>query len=290
MLKYLNSDNRRILVADEVGLGKTIEAGHILLEMKARGQLRNALIICPKSLQVKWREELLNKFGLPFKIYDDLKEYVQDLKDRGSNLKAILNYEKVRSNKEKLADGKTEIQKNPLLSYLQETDRFIDFVICDEAHRTTGATALGSAESAFVRIHDNSYIKADKRLYMTATPRLYGDSAKKKAEEKDIILCSMDDEELYGKEIYRIGFGRAVELGALSDYKVLVLTLRDDTPLPSDVMGAIQDENQEINTDDAVKLVGCGLLLCFGISTVRNNPLAKSKDSKRCRSYQDLCE
>lgn len=164
LLKYLNSDNRRILVADEVGLGKTIEAGHILLEMKARGQLRNALIICPKSLQVKWREELLNKFGLPFKIYDDLTEYVQDLKDRGSNLKAILNYEKVRSNKEKLADGKTEIQKNPLLSYLQETDRFIDFVICDEAHRLRNESTQQARGARIL------FEKVRSVVMLTATP------------------------------------------------------------------------------------------------------------------------
>lgn len=155
-------------------------------------------------------------------------------------------------------------------------DYSFDFIICDEAHRTTGATMMGESESAFVRIHDNHYIKADKRLYMTATPRLYGDSAKKKAEEKDIILCSMDDEALYGKEIYRIGFGRAVELGALSDYKVLVLTLRDDTPLPTDVLSAIQDENQEINTDDAVKLVGC--INALSKRVVPNPDLVKNVD------------
>ena len=49
LLKFLNSENRRILIADEVGLGKTIEAGHIMLELMARRELRNALIICPKS-------------------------------------------------------------------------------------------------------------------------------------------------------------------------------------------------------------------------------------------------
>jgi len=95
LLKFLNSDNRKILVADEVGLGKTIEAGHILLEMKARGQLQNALIICPKSLQLKWKDELKNKFGLSFKIYDRIEDLVEDLRERGTNLKGIINYEKI---------------------------------------------------------------------------------------------------------------------------------------------------------------------------------------------------
>ena len=53
-----------------------------------------------------------------------------------------------------------------------------DLIICDEAHRTTGATFDGEDESAFVRIHDADYIKGAKRLYMTATPRIYGEAAK----------------------------------------------------------------------------------------------------------------
>ena len=71
LLKFLYSGNKRLLVADEVGLGKTIEAGHIMLELKARNQLKNVLIICPLSLQAKWQTELKDKFGLIFDIYED---------------------------------------------------------------------------------------------------------------------------------------------------------------------------------------------------------------------------
>lgn len=63
-----------------------------------------------------------------------------------------------------------------------------DLVICDEAHRTAGYTAPGDDPSAFVRIHDSDYIKADKRLYMTATPRIYADSSKTTAAEKEITV------------------------------------------------------------------------------------------------------
>ena len=80
-----------------------------------------------------------------------------------------------------------------------------DLVICDEAHRTTGATALGTDESAFVRIHNNDYIHASKRLYMTATPRIYDDSTKARAGQKNAILASMDDVETYGEELFRLG-------------------------------------------------------------------------------------
>ena len=138
-----------------------------------------------------------------------------------------------------------------------DRDYTFDFIVCDEAHRTTGATLSGKDESHFVKVHSNENINARRRLYMTATPRLYEENTKKKAEQNSVILCSMDDESLYGKEFYRIGFGEAVEKGLLADYKVLILTVRDNTPMPVSVMESIQDKDKEINTDDAVKLVGC---------------------------------
>ena len=138
-----------------------------------------------------------------------------------------------------------------------DRDYTFDFIVCDEAHRTTGATLSGKDESHFVKVHSNENIKARRRLYMTATPRLYEENTKKKAEQNSVVLCSMDDESLYGKEFYRIGFGEAVEKGLLADYKVLILTVRDNTPMPVSVMESIQDKDKEINTDDAVKLVGC---------------------------------
>ncbi len=131
-----------------------------------------------------------------------------------------------------------------------------DLIICDEAHRTTGVTLSGSDESAFVRVHDNEFIKAKKRLYMTATPRLFDDNAKSRALQADAELCSMDDVTKYGEEIYRIGFGKAVEEGLLSDYKVLVLTL-SESDMPLAIQQMIADDSNEINTDDASKLIGC---------------------------------
>lgn len=131
-----------------------------------------------------------------------------------------------------------------------------DLIICDEAHRTTGVTLAGNDESTFVKVHDNSFINADKRIYMTATPRLYGDESKKKAEESSAVICSMDDEALYGKEIYRIGFGEAVERDLLSDYKVLILTLSENDVTP-EVQRVLQNSEQEIGIDDASKLIGC---------------------------------
>src|SRR5690606_33683209 len=130
-----------------------------------------------------------------------------------------------------------------------------DLIICDEAHRTTGVALAGEDESAFTKVHDANFIKAKKRLYMTATPRLYDDNTKSKAAQAEAILCSMDDKALYGEEMYRIGFGEAVERNLLTVYKVLILTLNDQD-VPPAVQRMIADGEFEINTDDVSKLIG----------------------------------
>lgn len=131
-----------------------------------------------------------------------------------------------------------------------------DLVICDEAHRTTGATFGDDDESNFVRIHDADYIRAAKRLYMTATPRIYGDNAKLKAESGEVTLCSMDDEALYGKELFVINFSEAVQRGLLTDYKVLVLTV-EESVINRRLQELLKDEDNQLKVDDAAKIVGC---------------------------------
>jgi predicted helicase len=136
------------------------------------------------------------------------------------------------------------------------TEAEFDLIICDEAHRTTGVTLADEDESAFVKVHDNKFLRSRKRLYMTATPRLYRDDAKTKAKEADAYLCSMDDPKLYGAEIYRIGFGQAVEKDLLTDYKVLILTI-NDRDIPPTLQSVIANSENEINADDVSKLIGC---------------------------------
>lgn len=143
-----------------------------------------------------------------------------------------------------------------MLAHTNNEYGVFDLIICDEAHRTTGVTLKGSDESAFVKVHDNSFIQAKHRIYMTATPRLYTDEARKKAEESDAILCSMDDVSMYGEEIYRIGFGEAVEKNLLTDYKVLILAVGDKDITPA-LRKAITNEDGTITVDDASKFVGC---------------------------------
>ncbi|MCO5802569.1 Type ISP C-terminal specificity domain protein [Phocaeicola vulgatus] len=130
-----------------------------------------------------------------------------------------------------------------------------DFIICDEAHRTTGVKIADKDESNFIKIHSNENVQGRKRLYMTATPRLYGESAKIKASEKDCILCSMDDKAIYGEEFYRVNFSYAVQNGLLTDYKVLVLTVSEDD-VPDNIKQDITNSTTELNFDDTSKLIG----------------------------------
>ncbi|WP_426718430.1 DEAD/DEAH box helicase [Corynebacterium auriscanis] len=127
-----------------------------------------------------------------------------------------------------------------------------DLVICDEAHRTTGVTLAGEDASAFVRIHDAEYIQAHKRLYMTATPRLFDESVKGKAKEHSAELASMDDEAVFGPEFHRLGFGEAVDKGLLTDYKVLVMTV--DEGVAAEVMA--QADGQTVNLTTASAMIG----------------------------------
>ncbi|MGJ4094868.1 DEAD/DEAH box helicase [Corynebacterium macclintockiae] len=127
-----------------------------------------------------------------------------------------------------------------------------DLVICDEAHRTTGVTLAGEDASNFVRIHDVDYIRSAKRLYMTATPRLFDDQVKGKAAEHSAELASMDDEAVYGPEFYRLGFGEAVDKGLLTDYRVLVMTV--DESVAADAMA--RGEGGQLNLSLASAMIG----------------------------------
>lgn len=130
-----------------------------------------------------------------------------------------------------------------------------DLVVCDEAHRTTGVTLKDEDDSNFVRIHSNDYVMASKRLYMTATPRIFGEAARRKADDHQAELASMDDEAKFGKDLFHRGFGWAVEQELLTDYKVVVLAV-DEGLISSTIQGRLKD-GAELTLDDATKIIGC---------------------------------
>lgn len=139
----------------------------------------------------------------------------------------------------------------------RESREQFDLILCDEAHRTTGVTLPGGAdESAFVKVHDNDYLPATKRLYMTATPRIFGEESKRKAADHSAVVASMDDETVYGPQFHRLGFGEAVERNLLTDYKVMILCV-DNESVSGGLQSALADEDHELSLDDAAKIVGC---------------------------------
>jgi len=177
-----------------------------------------------------------------------------------------------------------------------------DLVICDEAHRTTGIESLeyGTKEaSCFVAVHKPDFLKAKKRLYMTATPRIYDDASKGKAKEADVAIFSMDDVKIYGEELHRLDFSEAVRKGLLSDYKVMVLAV-DEKYVNKAFQVQLADKNNELALDDVVKIVGCynGLKKRVipvegdGSESIDPTPMRRAvafsrsiKDSKRLRDY-----
>ena len=159
-----------------------------------------------------------------------------------------------------------------------------DLIICDEAHRTTGATFEGEDESNFVKIHDNKNVKGRKRLYMTATPRIYGDAAKRKADEGDVALASMDNEKMFGENLVSRSFNWAVQNDLLTDYKVVVLTM-DERVVSDRVQKAFAD-GSELKIDDATKMVGCYKALAkIGITDLFENESRDKKPMKRALAF-----
>ncbi|MGL4410520.1 MAG: DEAD/DEAH box helicase [Bacteroidales bacterium] len=210
LLKFLNSEKRRILIADEVGLGKTIEAGHIMLELLARKELRNALIICPKSLQIKWQKELLDKFNLSFKIYQNDKELVSDLNHHDGRVKGIVNYEKVRSRIDK-----DKVQKNRFIDLIENSNKKFDFVLCDEAHRLRNSQTKANAGMAKL------LSKTDSVVFLTATPIMIG------VENLYNLLRLLDSHKYSNKDIFEN------EIMVNRPFLKALTMLNSNSPLPN---------------------------------------------------------
>ncbi len=133
-----------------------------------------------------------------------------------------------------------------------------DLILCDEAHRTTGVERADDKKtSPFVLVHDNARIRGRKRLYMTATPRIYTDRSKRKAAKHSIDVFSMDEKEIYGPEFHRLSFSRAIERELLSDYKVVILALAEDRANAVLRKHVSSSEASELNITDAAKIMGC---------------------------------
>jgi predicted helicase len=215
-------------------------------------------------------------------VKDIVRQFKFDKNDRLSGMTVVFStYQSINV----IAEAQTQLikedpdQKNPY--------GIFDLIICDEAHRTTGVTLAEDDSSSFVKVHDNEFLRAKKRIYMTATPRLYNDDSKSKAAQAEAVLCSMDDPSIYGEEIYRIGFGEAVERDLLSDYKVLILTVSEND-MPVAIQKMVADSTSEINSDDASKLIGC--INALSKQILGDAGIIKSTDPEPMRRAVAFCQ
>ena len=139
-----------------------------------------------------------------------------------------------------------------------KTNIEFDLIICDEAHRTTGLQKLDDSKedaNSFLLVHDQDKLKAKKRLYMTATQRIYTPAAKQKAKDRNIDFYSMDDSQKYGDVIYEMKFDEAVNNGLLSDYKVIVIAY-DAKRLQHLQNQYSVERSKNIGTDDYLSMIG----------------------------------
>ena len=203
-------------------------------------------------------------------------------KKEGGNIVVFSTYQSI--------DVISKIQKS-INSHKKDSFLF-DLVICDEAHRTTGVTLSNDDDAAFIKVHEDKYIKAKKRIYMTATPRIYSEAAQTKAREASAVVCSMDDPELYGEEMYRIGFSDAVDQKLLSDCKVIILTVQEDQL--TDVLKKnietqfANDKNKEIDVESALKIIGC--INALSKRSLNDKELFEIPDPALMRSAVAFCQ
>lgn len=267
------SDRGKLIMA--CGTGKTLTAlrltERVVEARKAKGVAAQVLFLVPSIALVnqtlrEWTSQAL----VPMRSFAVCSDTKVGKRTAGEDLRAHDLAFPATTDPVKLRTQVAKADENTALTVIFSTYQSIDVVaqaqqaglgafdliICDEAHRTTGVTLEGEDESSFVRVHDNDYLQSQRRLYMTATPRLFDENTKAKAADADALLCSMDDESLYGPEFHRLGFGEAVENDLLTDYKVLVLNV-DEGHIARSFQSQLADENNELRLEDAAKIVGC---------------------------------
>lgn len=265
---FTDQDRGKLIMA--CGTGKTFTSLKIAEELVGKGGRVLFLVPSIQLLSQSLREWMAQTtVGIrPFAVCSDVRVGRRDANSDDQDQSTIDLSEPPTTDPAKLA---LRYSQNPspdamtvVFSTYQSIDVVIqaqqhgldefDLVISDEAHRTSGVSIKGEARlSHFLKVHDANALKAKKRLYMTATPRVFDDSVKRKADDAEAILFDMDDDNTFGKELHRLGFGQAVESNLLTDYKVLVLAVDENY-----VAKHFQAQwGSEIPLDDIAKLVGC---------------------------------
>lgn len=258
------------------GTGKTFTSLKIAeaLMKESSKDIYNVLYLVP-SIQLlsqtlfSWNSDVNPDLQMDsFSVVSDSKATKQktgddDLSAKDIGFPATTNVDQFMENYHALKDGDGK-QIRVVFSTYQSIDVIgraqkqgfpeFDLIISDEAHRTTGAAQMGEP-SVFTKVHSNQNVKGKLRLYQTATPKVYGSDAKKKAESESYVISSMDDKDIYGEEIFRLGFGDAVNRGYLTDYKVSVIAV-SESYINKNMQSVLSNDDSELMTDDVGKIIG----------------------------------
>ena len=247
------------------------------------------ICICSDSHAADKAEDSISDLVLPAttdakKVYQQFIDYRLRQQSEGGMIVVFSTYQSI----DVISAVQKQINSFEVSTGSTSAGFIFDLIICDEAHRTTGTQQKDKLQSSFTKVHSNENIQAKKRLYMTATPRLYSSEAQAKAKEKEILVWSMDDPEMYGEEIHRIGFGEAVEKQLLTDYKVIVLTLNENS-VDSALLKEIQEDNKDIKEKDAIKLIGCINVLSKRTNYLTDKELFSDVDPEPMKSAVAFC-
>ena len=266
--KYYSSNDRGKMIM-ACGTGKTYTSLKIAEEIAHKKFVLcmvPSLALMSQSIR-EWKNDSAEDF-VAFSACSDKK--VGKLKNDSDLIQIKLNELAIpaTTNSKKLAEEINKVEKGKMtvvfstyhsIEVISDAQKKysmkpFDLIICDEAHRTTGATFEGEQDSYFIRIHDDKYVEGVKRLYMTATPRIFGNKAKQKADVGRVELASMDDPKKFGKEFFNRGFNWAVENNLLSDYKVVILAV-DENLVGANLQKSLE-EGSELKLTDATKIIG----------------------------------
>ena len=269
---YKDHDRGKLIMAP--GTGKTFTSLRIAEGiMKQQNKSTFKVLYLVPSIQLlsqtlfSWNNDVNNELNMiSFSVVSDIKatKTSDDLSAEDLGFPATTNVERLMENykslqhKENRKDFIVVFSTYQSIEVISKAQKLgfpeFDLIVADEAHRTTGANELHEP-SSFTMVNDNKIVKAKKRLYQTATPKIYGQNSKRKAIEQSIEISSMDDKDIYGDEIARLTFGQAVDLGALTDYRVSIIAV-DESYVNKHMQSIMKDDNNELQTNDIGKIIG----------------------------------
>jgi len=170
LVRAIDMARTSLLIADDVGLGKTIEAGLVIQELILRHRARTVLVVCPASLLVKWRDEMLEKFGLEFRIVDT--DYIKHLRrTRGLHANPWTSFPRLITSMDWLKSGEPLRLMRDVLPHRREYPRKFDILVVDEAHNVAPAAASKySIDSQRTRLIRAIAPHFEHKLFLTATP------------------------------------------------------------------------------------------------------------------------